>query len=76
MLPTTDSYFYLAIEITKCMMIADALNYNNYPVRTEITNTKQIPTLHVCSTDESELKEFPVGKTILHVCSTYESKLK
>ena len=31
---TTGSYFYLAIQILKCMMRADALNLENYPVRT------------------------------------------
>ena len=44
----TDSYFYLAIHIAKCMMRADALNLMVYPVRTEITGTKNIPILHVC----------------------------
>ena len=31
---TTDSYLYLAIQPVKCMMIADALNSENYPVGT------------------------------------------
>ena len=43
----TDSYFYLARNIEKCMMIADALNSHVYPVRTEMTTTKQIPTSHI-----------------------------
>ena len=30
----TDSYFYPAIQLAKCMMRADALNSDNYPVRT------------------------------------------
>ena len=30
----TDSYFYLARQLSKCMMIADALNLNVYPVTT------------------------------------------
>ena len=47
------------------MMRDDALNLQVYPVRTEMTATKQIPTLHVCSKDESELKEFPVGKNFI-----------
>ena len=42
----------------------------------EITDTKQIPTSHVVSTDESELKEVLVDKALLQICSTdeYESK--
>ena len=47
------------------MMRADALNLHVYPVRTEITATKQIPVLHVCSTDDMKLKEFLVNKTLL-----------
>ena len=47
-------------RIVKCMMKSDALNLHVYPVRTEITSTNQIPTSHVCSTDESKLKEFLV----------------
>ena len=46
------------------MMIYDAINSHGYPVRTEMTSTKQIPSSHVCSADESELKEFPVNKTL------------
>ena len=30
----TDSYFYLVIHLVKCMMRADALNLDVYPVRT------------------------------------------
>ena len=35
----TDSYFYLARHLVKCMMIADAFNFHVDPVRTEITGT-------------------------------------
>ena len=45
------------------MMRADSLNLENYPVRMEMTDTKQIPPSHVCSTDEGELKEFLVDET-------------
>ena len=31
---------------------------------------KKIPTLRVWSTEESELKEFLVDKTLLQICST------
>ena len=37
---STDSEFYLARYIAKCMMRADALNPYVYPVRTEMTGTK------------------------------------
>ena len=56
----TESYSYLARQLAKCMMRADALNLHIYPVRTEMTATKQIPNSHVCSTDKSKLKEFLV----------------
>ena len=58
------------------MMRYDDLNLDVYPVRTETTSTKQIPTSHLCSTDESELKEFLVDKTLSHICSTDEEKSK
>ena len=35
------SYFYLARQIAKCMIKADALNLHVYPVRMEINGTKQ-----------------------------------
>ena len=49
----------LAVNVTyqdslaKCMMRADSLNLHVFLVITEMTATKQIPTLHVYSTDES-----------------------
>ena len=52
----TDSYFYLAIHLAKCTMRYDVFNLHVYPVRMEMTGTKQIPTSHVCSTDKSSLK--------------------
>ena len=58
------------------MMRYDALNSNGYPVRTEMTTTKQILTLHVCSTDESELKEFPVDENLSQIYSTDKEKSK
>ena len=57
-------------------MISDALNLHVYPVRTEITATKQIPISHVCSTNESELEELPVEKYLSRVCYTDEDKSK
>ena len=58
------------------MMIYDALNSDNYPVRTEMTGVKHIPILHVRSTDDSESKEFIVDKRLSQVCSMYEYKSK
>ena len=55
---TTDSYLYLEIQLVKCMMRAYVLNSENYPVEMEMTGTKHIPILHVCSTDKSESEEF------------------
>ena len=48
----TDIYFYLSRQIVKYVMRADDLNLHVYPVRTEITATKQIPILRVRSTYE------------------------
>ena len=58
------------------MMIADALNSYNYPLKIEMIGTKQIPTSHVCSTDEGKLKEFLVGKTLSQIYSTDKDKSK
>ena len=58
------------------MMRADTLNSHGYPVITEMTATKQIPTLHVFSKDESELKEFPVEKTLSQIFSTDKDESK
>ena len=54
------------------MMRDDFLNSHVYPVRTEITAIKHILNSHVCSKDESELKEFLVDKNLSKICSTDE----
>ena len=41
-----------------------------------MTATKQIPTLHVCSADQSELKEFLVDEPLLQICSRDEDESK
>ena len=64
------NYLYLARQIAKCMMRSDAINVHVYPVRTEMTATKQIPTSRVCSTDKSKLKEFSVNETLSQICYT------
>ena len=58
------------------MMRADALNSHIYPVRTEMTGTKQIPISHVFPTDEIELEEFLFDKTLSQVYSMDEDESK
>ena len=58
------------------MMRADALNLHVYPVGTEMADMKQIPILHVCYVEESELKELLVNKNISQICSTDKDKSK
>ena len=58
------------------MVRYDVLNLHVYPVITEMTATKHITTSHVCSTDESELKEFLVDETLSHICSMDKYKSK
>ena len=48
----TESYFYLARQIDKCMTRADAFNLNVDPVITEMTGMKQITISHVCNFKE------------------------
>ena len=58
---TTESYFYLAIHLVKCMARS---NFRVFPVRTHIINTQdmnnsetsaqKIPNFYVCSSDNSE----------------------
>ena len=47
----TDSYFYLARKIAKCMMRSDEFNLRVGPVRTEVTGIQKIPISHVCDSD-------------------------
>ena len=54
------------------MIRADALNSHVYPVRTEMTD----PSSHVCSTDESELKEFLINKNLSQSFSTDKDESK
>ena len=57
-------------------MRVDALNSHVYPVRMEMTATKQIPTSNGCSTDESKLNEFLADKTLFHICSADKDESK
>ena len=70
----TDSYFYLAIHISNCMMIYDAFNSCVDPVRTKMTGTKHITISHVFDLDESKSKGIIVDKNLSQVCSTYDSE--
>ena len=70
------SYFCLAGQLVKCIMRADALNSHVFPVRTEMTGTKQITISHVCSTDKSESEQFLVDENLFQVCSTYKDESK
>ena len=56
------------------MIRTDALNLDNYPVRTKMTATKQILKSHVCSMEERKFKEFPVNENLSQSCSTEENK--
>ena len=49
------------------MMRSDALNSHVYPLWTAMTAMKQIQILHVCSTDENDLKYFLVDETPTHI---------
>ena len=68
----TDRYFYLARQLSKCMMRADSLNSYFYPVRTKMTALS----LHICSTDEDESKFIIVHKTLSQSCYTDEDESK
>ena len=65
-----DSYFYLARQLSECMLKADALNSYNYPVRTEMNGAKHIPISQFFSTDNRKSIEFLVEKNLSQVCST------
>ena len=72
----TDSYFYLARQLEKCMMRDDALNSHVYPVITEMAGMKHVLITHVCSMDESKSEEFIVGRNLSQVCSTDKDESK
>ena len=61
----TDSYFYLAIQISKCMMRADTLNSHIYPVRTEMTGTKKDFDLAHWSYKQELIRGFTSGRKII-----------
>ena len=64
-----DSNFYVARQLAKSMTRDGVLNFHAEPVRTEMTGTHKILTLHVCDLDKIRPKEILAGKKILQVCS-------
>ena len=44
------------------------------PIRTEMTGTQQIPSLHVCDQEESKSKEFLADESLVRVCYKDESE--
>ena len=68
----TDSYFYLARQLAKCMMIYDTLKWRGYGGYTEMTALYS----KVYSTDEDESKRIIVHETLSQSCSTNDGKSK
>ena len=58
------------------MLIQISVFISPYELRQTQNVNSTILTSHVCSTDESELKEFPVGKTLSRSCYTDEEVSK
>ena len=70
----TDSYFYLARHIDKCMMRSGAFSLHIDPVKTKMTGMQQITTLRICDTDRSESEGIIVDKQLLRVYSADDIK--
>ena len=68
----TDRYFYLAIQLAKCMMRSDALNWHGYGGYSKMT----APSSNLCFTDKDESKHIIVHETLSHICSTNQDKSK
>ena len=58
------------------MMRDDVLNSDSYLLRTEMTGTKQIPTLNICSAYKSGIKDILVDKTLFQICYTDKDESK
>ena len=56
------------------MMRAGDLSLENAPVRTEMTDTQQIPILYVCFTDERKSKDFLADDNLSQVYFMDEGK--
>ena len=59
-----DSYFYLAIQIAKCIMRADDLNSHIESLRTEITSTQRI-TISIFFFRQERIKRGNRGKKLI-----------
>ena len=73
---TTDSYFYIARQLAKYTMRADAFNLDIDPVRTKMIGTQQIMISHDCDLEKSESKGILADENLLQVCSADKSKSK
>ena len=68
----TESYFYIARQLAKCMMRSDTLNWHDYGGYTEMT----APSSNINSTDEDKSKRIIVHKTLSQNCSVNKEKSK
>ena len=68
----TDSYFYLARQLVKCIVRSDTLNWHGYGGCTKMT----APSSNVNSADEDESKRIIVHEALLHNCSANKDESK
>ena len=68
----TDSYFYPEIQLVKCMMISDTINWHDYGGYKEMTD----PSSNVWSTEEDESKRIIAHKGLSQSCSSKEGESK
>ena len=69
---STESYFRLARQLAKCMMISDNHNWNNHGICIEMTE----PSLNATATDGDESKRIILHKTVSGNFYTDASKSK
>ena len=68
----TESYFYIARQLSKCMMRSNNLNWHYHGGYTKITD----PSLNVNATDKEKSKRIIVHGGLSENCSTGVSKSK
>ena len=68
----TDSYFYLARQLTKCMMRSDTFNWHDYGGYTKMT----APSSKVNLTDKDESKRIIVHEILLQSVSANKEESK
>ena len=66
----TDSNFYLARQLAKCMVRSDTLNWKNYGGYKKMTATSS----SINSTDKDELKRIIMHETLSQNCSANKDK--